>query len=136
VAEPTPPTLVASAAAVDLPMPLHQLDVDDDGHARWTCDAPEGSRCRLVCAEDCGAEQWPCNSYDDQGEEIQPAHPMRDSGECHVVLFLGLGDPMESYEGGEEPFDLRSGPVKAEWEGDYYGWEYEPAKARTVEAQP
>jgi hypothetical protein len=59
---------------------------------------------------------------------------MRDSGECHVVLFLGLGDPMESYEGGEEPFDLRSGPVKAERALLRLG--IRASKARTVEAQP
>lgn len=128
--EPTT-TLVASADAVDMPMPLHQLTMNDAGQPHWTCDAPFGSRCRLSCAEDCGAEQWPCNSYDDEGEEIKPAHPMEDSGGCHVVLYLEQGEPMESYEGDDlGPSGLRSGLVNVVWEGDYYGWTYAEGEER------
>jgi hypothetical protein len=111
--------LVASAEAVALAMPLHHVEWPEDERPRFTCDAPSGSKCRLSCAEDCGAEEWPCSGWDDDKDAPTPDHPMTDSGECHVVLYL------EDDDGWWEQ-DRYSGPIKVTWDGDHYDWEPVP----------
>jgi hypothetical protein len=109
---------VSSAEAVALVMPPHHVEWPEDGNPTFTCTAEVGARCRLACAEECGAEEWPCGRYDEDDQE-QAAHPMQDSGECHVVLFLDSDDHWEQ--------DRYSGPIKVTWDGDHYDWE--PADA-------
>ena len=101
-----------------LPMPLHALARDEDGRATATCSAPIGSVCRLVCAESCDAESWPCGRYDDDPDE--QAHPMRDDGECHVVLFL-QDDPDGCAMSFVDDYEY-VGAITVEWNGDYYTW--------------
>jgi hypothetical protein len=108
---------IAADAAAALPMPLHHMEwPEEESRPRFTCSAEAGSRCRLVCAEDCGAEEWPCGRWDyDLDAERQEAHPMRDDGECHVVLFLDMDE--------HDYCDRYSGLIKVRWEGDFYSWE-------------
>jgi len=102
-------------------MPLHRvtwtIDAGDGVLGEFTCDAPPLSACRLVCAEDCGAEQWPCG-----GGEVD-YHRMRDGGECQVVLFLD-GGARDSYDPDAPTMPVRSGPVEVRWLDDYYAWSY------------
>jgi hypothetical protein len=106
---------VLSAEAVAMTMPLHHVEWPEDGNPTFTCDAPVGSPCRLECAENCGAEEWPCNTWDEDADEPGRAHDMTDAGECHVVLFLDNDDHSDQ--------DRYSGPITVEWAGDYYEWE-------------
>lgn len=105
------PGRVSSAEAVALTMPLHYVEWPEDENPTFTCTAEVGAKCRLVCAEDCDAESWPCG-HDEATDE---PHAMKDSGECHVLLFLAEDDHYEH--------DRYSGPIKVTWEADYYDWE-------------
>lgn len=121
---------VPADEAVALPMPLHHMVwPEEEARPRFTCTADVGSKCRLVCNEDCGAEQWPCGRWDyDLDQERAEAHPMRDDGECHVVLFLDMDE--------HDYADRYTGRIKVRWEGDSYSWEPAAADlaARTLAA--
>jgi len=100
-------------------MPLHWIDwrvSDGSVRAAFSCFAPPMSRCRLECAEDCGAEGWPCG-YDQD-------HRMRDSGECHALLFLDQVYAEESYDPDAAPVPVHDGLVQVRWDGDCYVWSY------------
>lgn len=118
----TPATIPAQVAAA-LPMPLHRVVVEDDWlTARFECDAPVGSKCRLTCAVNCGAEEWPCGTWNDDVDELEQ-HAMADSGECHVLLFL------DNTDGARDDAD-RTGLIEVTWEGDFYSWVYAPLSAK------
>lgn len=118
--------LVPAEQAIKQPMPLHHIEwPEDEARPRFTCSAEVGAKCRLVCAEDCGAEEWPCGKWDYDRDEEREAHSMRDAGECHVVLFLDLDDHDYS--------ERHTGPIKVRWEGDFYSWE-PPASADEVQS--
>lgn len=84
-----------------------------------TCVADVGGFCRLSCAEECGAESWPCVSWDDDGPR---EHAMVDCGHCHALLFMEDLNAEESYDGPSRV--AVSGPVLIEWTGDTYVWRY------------
>ena len=111
---------IAAASAVTLggsqPMPLHTLTRDEDAWPEVTCNAPVGSKCRLICAEGC--ESWPCSEDDDEPEFVQ--HAMRDAGECQVSLFINDGvDECATYVADA---DVYIGKIAVEWDGDGYTW--------------
>ena len=110
-----------AAEAIKLPMPLHHIEwTEDESRPRFTCAAGVGAKCRLVCAEECGAESWPCGRWDyDLDQERDEAHPMRDDGECHVALFLDMDECDYS--------ERHTGPITVWWEGDFYSWEPAPS---------
>lgn len=117
------PELFSSAEAVAMTMPLHSLTRDEDGRPTVACSASEGAKCRLVCAEDCGAEAWPCGGYDSETDAEKEPHPMRDGGYCIVTLFLEE-DPDGCAVAVDAPALRRySGPIRVSWDDDYYVWE-------------
>jgi len=107
--------LTRSATAWRNPVPTHHVDFTiEKNYIRglFRCTAEPGADCRLICPQGC--EAWPCG------------HKLIDGGECNVMTWLGLSDPVESYVGDPEP--LRSGPIAASWDGADMTWEYaEPA---------
>ena len=113
--------ILPAAEAAALPWAVHHLTRDEYGEATATCDAPEGAKCRLTCAEDCGAETWPCGAWDDDDQQ----HAMTDCGECHVVLYLnGNCDASEYFTVEGDPLaDTYVGPVTVTWDGEVYLWE-------------
>lgn len=111
--------------AVALPMPLHYVEWPEDERPTFTCTAEVGAACRLHCAVACGAEAWPCGRWEDETDE-EAAHPMIDSGECIVLLFLSNADDHDQ--------DRYSGPIKVRWEDDFYAWE--PAVTGGLDANP
>lgn len=131
---------ISAEVAQALKMPPHHIEIVD-GCVQFRCDAPEGSVCRLECAEFCGSEEWPCYGWDPETDEpIQRAHDMIDSGECHVVLFLSesAGDPWESYEGPEPEIlgeQTLPGPIEVAWRGAYYSWKYAEPTASECKAR-
>lgn len=130
--------LIPAEVAQSLPMPLHRLDrdqPDEDGiPARpvAVCTAPEGAVCRLVCAEDCGAEAWPCGGYDyDAGEELEP-HPMRDGGYCNAAEYLNGDDADDLADDGwvgDPAAKGYAGPISVRWSGadETYLWQPAPS---------
>lgn len=132
--------LIPAEDAQSLPMPLHRLDrdqPDEDGiPARpvAVCTAPEGAACRLVCAEDCGAEWWPCGGYGydyDADEEREP-HPMRDGRYCNVVEYLNeenADDLLDEGWAGDAEACGYAGPISVRWsDGDKtYLWQPAPS---------
>lgn len=110
------------------PMPLHHIewDVGTVTTATFTCDAPEGSLCRLTCAEDCGAETWPCGRDD---EWDRGGHDMIDAGHCQVLPWLEAVDWDETFEDGapDRPHPHNHLPyadIAVRWDGDGYVWRY------------
>lgn len=101
----------------------HVLRVELDGdslHSRVECRATEGAACRLVCAEDCGAETYPCYSYDPATKEDRE-HAQKDGGFCNIAEWINADVPEVSHQRVKEPvFDGM--PILPEWEGDYYSW--------------
>lgn len=94
--------------------------------AQFSCTAPEGSSCRQVCSHGCDAEEMSTICRDsDSHDFIDGTWP---EGQCNVTDWLSEGTWDESYDGLDA--DVRSGPIVASWEGDYYTWDY----AETVAA--
>jgi hypothetical protein len=124
--------VVPAEVVATLPMPVHRLTRDADGRSAAHCDAPSGAVCRMACAESCGAEVWPCGGYDyDADAECEP-HPMRDMGECNVVLYLNQENPDDLFTVEGDP-DARTyvGPIRVSWGDDVYLWEpAEPTAAK------
>lgn len=118
--------LVPAEVAKGLPIPSHLLS-RDEWRAEAICDAPDGSVCRLLCAEDCGAESWPCGGYDYENDEEREPHPMRDGGYCNAVLFLnGNGDATECAVDQDDPTARTyTGRINVSWSGadETYLWE-------------
>jgi hypothetical protein len=89
--------------------------------AHFSCTAPEGSSCRQKCSRGCDSEEISTVC----GES--GSHDFVDGGwtpgKCNVTDWLGeAGMWDESYDGLDA--DVRSGPIEATWEGDYYTWDY------------
>lgn len=93
-----------------------RVEVDVDWvHLRVECRAAVGAPCRLVCAEDCGAETLPC--FGRLGNE----HELKDSGLCTTADWLNEDGAETSHQRVTEPvFDGM--PIVCEWEGDFYSW--------------
>ena len=94
-----------------------KLSVDARYAPIWefTCHAPIGASCRLVCVEG-------CEEVDTQNHD----HELKDCGECQYVLWLDNDDAMvECQKGGT--FLAWEGPVKIEWGHDHY--EFTPLTA-------
>lgn len=82
-------------------------------YGKVTCEAQHGAFCRMTCSAFL-CEEWPREGCE---------HGLVDSGDCNVVEHIENGDSIESaYIGPVEP--LRSGPIEAKWQGDWYGWRY------------
>jgi hypothetical protein len=121
--------------------PLHRIEwtIRDDGgpQARLSCDAPEGSKCRLECAEQCGSESWPCRSWDPATDDWSPVyHDLTDSGWCGVLAYWDDGTAAEVYDQDAGEAQVRSGPISVRWNGDNYLWRYadeDEALAREAE---
>lgn len=82
-----------------------------------TCQASEGSACRLGCPFGC--ESWHCG------------HELVDQGECHALPWLHEDYLWTSYEG--ETTTVRDAPIEVRWTGDEYAWRYvdRPTEDRT-----
>lgn len=96
-----------------------RVTADEDSLClRIECLASEGADCRLVCAEDCGAETYPCYSHDgDDGD----AHAQKDGGFCNIAEWINGDCPSTTHQRITEP--VGDGiPIITEWEGDYYSW--------------
>ena len=89
----------------------------------FTCTAPEGAKCRMICkrCSDQQHEACVCASWGELGREPD----LQDFGECLVVLWLNQDAPEESYIGERQPIrGPEPQPFVEEWNGDDYGWEY------------
>lgn len=100
--------------------PRHYVSpiIEPGGHIRldFTCAAPEGATCRLVCSDpDC------------ELDSIMPAshvHDMIDEGQCWVVpSYNSDTDIFRQYAGSEE-VDLVSGPVDLDEDPYSPSWNY------------
>lgn len=130
--------LVPAEVAQSMPLPLHRLDrdaADEDGFPARpvaVCTASHGAVCRLVCAEDCGAEVWPCGGYDYEADEERDAHPMRDGGYCNVVEYLNGDNPDDLLDEdwiGDASARGYAGPISVRWSSgdETYLWQPAPA---------
>lgn len=72
-----------------------------------TCDAPEGSRCRMECVEGCWHE---CE------------HEKEDVGYCTAADWIDANGVPEHYSGPVHP--CSDGPVDVWWDGDTWLWRY------------
>lgn len=74
----------------------------------FTCHAPVGAPCRLVCVEG-------CDGVDPQNH----VHELSDCGVCQYIICLkGGGDAVYTAPSGE--FVAWEGPVKIVWEDGHY----------------
>jgi len=107
--------------------------------AKIVCHAEAGANCRLEAnhpACDCEAyrierdEEGPFHLYlteDDDGNEIEERHDMRDSGEgrfgptCNVEAWMNEGEVEESAVKGTT-FEIARTQIEPVWTGDYYQW--------------
>jgi hypothetical protein len=88
-----------------------------------TCKAQPGALCRLMCAEDCGSEVYPCYSEDENGE--QTMHGLVGAGYCNAVTeFENTGERLEIHYDGKCQTVPRHGWAKVRWNGDGWVWEY------------
>lgn len=95
--------------------------------AHFTCTAPDGSSCRQVCSHGCDMDEISTVCGDSGTHDfVDGARP---EGQCNVTDWLSAeGTWDELYDGLDAV--VRSGPIEATWEGDYYTWDY----AETVAA--
>lgn len=97
------------------------------------CTGPEGSTCRLTCADPTCADEefngfhrdkdgnpFHTSGEDDDGNEI--VHPMKDGGFCNVCEFLNEGGCIDEEAVDTEPFVIGIVPIEPVWEGDHYEW--------------
>lgn len=92
----------------------------------FTCTAAVGAFCRLSCAEECGAEEWPCYSFEGANENLQQRqHALVDCGHCHAVVFLENESAEETYAG--LGATAVSGAIVIHWNGLGYMWRYPEA---------
>lgn len=79
---------------------------------RITCNAPEGSWCRMGCPANC--EEW--------GEEHE--HDLADTGECILLPWIeNSGERVEFFYVGDR-MPLREGPVKLKYIDEGVEWQY------------
>jgi len=98
---------------------FHTLRVsmtDDFLTTRFTCTAPEGSACRLICTnEDCEPETWTTDGSHE--------HELRDSGKCSAKEWFEAVDWTECHESFGHESVLYDGPVNAFWDGEDFQWQ-------------
>ena len=89
---------------------------DDFLTTRFTCTAPEGSACRLICTnEDCEPETWTTDGSHE--------HELRDSGKCSAKEWFEAVDWTECHESFGHESVLYDGPVNAFWDGEDFQWQ-------------
>ena len=101
----------------------HFLQPGDYVRTEFTCTAPEGAPCRMVCqlCEGECREACECECLD------EPRTPdIVDYGECTQIIWLTEDyAPEERYNGEKQPV---RGPkpqaITLEWNGDNYYWNY------------
>lgn len=104
------------------------------------CHEEPGANCRLEANHpncDCESysierdDQGPFHLYwteDDDGNEIEERHDMRDSGEgrfgptCNVEAWLNESDVGLEELGCMRVFEIGRTPIDPVWRGDYYEW--------------
>ena len=105
---------------------------------KFSCSAPEGAPCRLVCPDGCDEfsltthvtdtlgddREWLMPLTDEERSDLVRRHTLVDSGECNYLLFLDNDEAelWELYDG--DKADAHSGPVDLSYDGDYVGWTY------------
>lgn len=109
---------------------------------KFTCTAPEGAPCRLVCPDGCEEfdltdhvvdiignedEMLPLSITAEERAELTRRHTLVDNGECNALVFLENDDAelWELYDG--EPAPLRTGPVVLSYADGYVTWKYAAA---------
>ncbi|WP_071288655.1 hypothetical protein [Mycolicibacterium llatzerense] len=89
----------------------HSLTIADDGALVFTCDAPQGSACRLVCVADCEDYHRPdCD------------RSTKDSGECGALIYLNNDGAEDIYTGTTDRTSWDSSPIETEWDSYYDSW--------------
>ena len=127
-AEGRAPSKVEAETALTLPLPPHRIERDSEGYGRVVCEGEPLSRCRLICAEDCGAEWWPCGGDDDPTVD-ETYHRMRDGGYCHVVEYLS-NDLAGLCADDQSPVaHTYAGPISVEWDSGDETYIWEPLNA-------
>lgn len=105
--------------------------------AEVVCREPEGANCRLMCAENCGAETYPCGGYvgDPGREENYREHELVDYGACNAAEWINFGSGPEECCGVTTEFPVSDGmPIEVIWFGDCYEWEPVAQITKDVEA--
>jgi len=95
---------------------FHTLKVaveNDWVHARFSCTAPEGADCRLICTDS------DCEMWEVDGSHV---HPLKDSGECNAKVSFEAMDWLECHEAYGYESVLYDGPVNAFWDGEDFQW--------------
>ncbi len=89
----------------------HSLIVADDGALVFSCNAPLGSVCRLVCVADCEDYHRP-----------DCVRLTRDSGECGALIYFNSDVAEGIYTGTTDRTMWESGPIETEWDSYYDSW--------------
>ncbi|SIC07336.1 hypothetical protein [Mycobacteroides abscessus] len=88
----------------------HAIFVSSSGAVEFVCSAAAGSLCRLGCVAEC----------EDYHRETCDRSTM-DTGWCGVLPYLD-GAVADTYVGGTERADWRSGPIAIDWSDDARSW--------------
>ncbi len=101
------------------PRDFHNLRVSVENDyitAKFTCTAPEGAQCRLICTDsDC--EYW----------TFDGTHPLIDGGRCGAKEWFEAVDWLEVHESTGHESLLYDGPVNAFWDGEEFQWQIDGA---------
>src|ERR1017187_5276317 len=99
-----------------------RVSVENDWlHTTFTCTAPEGSPCRMICTE------GDCEYWETDGSHI---HPLRDAGECGARDAFMNYDWLECHESTGYESLLYEGPIDAFWDGEDFQWRILAAPSR------
>ena len=102
-----------------------RVSVENDWlHTTFTCTAPEGSPCRMICTE------GDCEYWETDGSHI---HPLRDAGECGARDAFMNYDWLECHESTGYESLLYEGPIDAFWDGEDFQWRILAAPSRAPE---
>jgi hypothetical protein len=101
----------------------HFLRPGDYVQTEFTCTAPVGAKCRMVC-KTCSDEQREACECDPLGD-LNRTPNMQDYGSCLVLDWLANDAPEESYNGDSQPVrGPEPQPILENWTGNDYGWNY------------
>jgi len=88
----------------------HQV-VIDGSRVQFSCSAAHAATCRLGCVLEC--EDYHSPECD---------RTVKDAGSCGALVYFDAVDPFDTYIGGTDRQDWRSGPIDIEWDTYHDSW--------------